>query len=804
VRGEVGVKPQGIGARLARKEDGRYVRGQGKFVGDIHLARLQEVTFLRSPVAHARIQSIRIDEAVRHRVFVADDLKGVRAIRADTALSGFKPSVQPVLAIDKVRHVGEPIAMCVAPTRAEAEDIAAKIEIDFDLLPAVCDMLEARQPGGPLVHEPWGDNVFLTTEIDVAFAAIKTKAARAVVRELRTSRQVMSPLEGRGVVAYQDSRLDQLVIISATQQPHIVRSGLAECLGLDEGRIRVISPDVGGGFGYKGVLLAEEVALAWATCRLGHPLRWIEDRRENLTAGANCREHHYRLAAYADQDGHLLGLDCEATVDAGAYSAYPFSACLEAGQIGSILPGVYDFPHYRCRTYSVATNKPPILPYRGVARTGVCFALELTLDALARDLGVEPADLRLRSLVRPEQMPFDNITQRHFDSGNYPEALRQAVDAIGLADLRERQRRGEPDRRLLGVGIALYSEQAGHGTSVYAGWGIPFVPGYEQCHARFTPDGGLELRIGAHSHGQGLETTLSQVAHAILGVPHERIKLIHGDTGLTPYSTGTWGSRCAIMSGGAVAAACEQLAVRVKRLGAALLQAGPHDVRLADGMVTTDRGRISVAEIARTWYRRPQDLSADVDPGGLEVTAGYKAKRDTGTFSYAAHAAAVLVDPETGAVDILAYIVVEDGGVLLNPMIVDGQIHGGVAQGIGTALYEAMRFNDEGQPSSANLADYLVPGAPEIPTIQVIHMETPSPYTQFGQKGLGEGGAIAPPAAITNAINDALKGLGAEILVSPATPDRIVAAIQGGKRVDLGVIGETANYRDQNAGERGL
>ncbi len=365
---------EGIGARLPRKEDARYVRGQGEFVGDIHLPRMQEVTFLRSPVAHARIRSIRIAPAFRNRVFIADDLNGVRAIRADTALSGFKSSLQPVLAVHKVRHVGEPIAMCVAPTRAEAEDIAARIEIDFDPLPAIYDMLLARQAGAPLVHEAWSDNVFLTTDIDVEFAALKSKAARAVVRELRTSRQVMSPLEGRGVVAYQDSRLDQLVVISATQQPHIVRSGLAECLGLDEGRIRVISPDVGGGFGYKGVLLAEEIALAWATRRLGHPLRWIEDRRENLTAGANCREHHYRLTAYADHDGRLLGLDCEATVDAGAYSAYPFSACLEAGQIASILPGVYDFPHYRCRTYSVATNKPPILPYRGVARTGVCFA----------------------------------------------------------------------------------------------------------------------------------------------------------------------------------------------------------------------------------------------------------------------------------------------------------------------------------------------------------------------------------------------------------------------------------------------
>ncbi len=769
---------EGIGARLPRKEDERYVRGHGQFVGDIRLPRMQEVVFLRSPVAHARIRSIGIPPALRHCVFIADDLVGVRPIRADTALAGFKTSSQPVLAVDKVRHVGEPVAMCIAPTCAEAEDIASRIEIDFVPLPAVHDMLAARQAGAPVVHDGWGDNVFLTTDIDVDFAALKAKAAVAVSRELRTSRQVMSPLEGRGVIAYRDSRLDQLVVISATQQPHIVRSGLAECLGIDEGRIRVISPDVGGGFGYKGVLLAEEIALAWAAGKLGHPLRWIEDRRENLTAGANCREHHYRVTAYADRDGRLLGLECEATVDAGAYSAYPFSACLEAGQIGSILPGVYDFPHYRCRTYSVATNKPPILPYRGVARTGVCFALELTLDALARDLGIEPAELRRRSLVRPDQMPFDNIAKRHFDSGDYPEALRQAVEAIGLAELRERQRRGEPDGRLVGVGIAMYSEQAGHGTSVYAGWGIPFVPGYEQCQARFTPDGGLELRIGAHSHGQGLETTLSQVAHTMLGIPHDRIKLIHGDTAQTPYSTGTWGSRCAIMSGGAVAAACEQLADRLKRIGATLLQSRADEVRLESGMVVAAHGRISVAEIARTWYRRPQDLPGDVDPGGLEVTAGYKAKRDTGTFSYAAHAAAVAVDPETGGTEIFDYVVVEDGGVLFNPMIVDGQIGGGVAQGIGTALYEEMRFNADGQPSNTTFADYLLPGATEVPAIRIIHMETPSPYTRFGQKGLGEGGAIAPPAAITNAINDALKEVGAELLESPVTPDRIVAAIR--------------------------
>ena len=783
---------QGIGARLLRKEDDRFMRGRGEYVGDIRVPGMQEAAFLRSPLAHARIEAIRIPPALRDHVFVAQDLQGVAPIRADTSLPGFKSSVQPVLATGKVRHVGEPIALCVAPTRAEAEDLAAEIDVDFEPLPVVHDMLQGRTPGAPLVHEHWGDNLFLTTTADVAFEAVREAVtagtAVSVTRELRTSRQAMCPLEGRGVVASWSSRLGQLVVWSSTQQPHIVRTGLAECLGLDEGAIRVVAPDVGGGFGYKGILLPEEIALSWATRRLGRPLRWLEDRRESLL-NANCREHHYLITVYADTQGRLLAIDCEATVDSGAYSAYTFSACLEAGQIGSILPGLYDFPHYRCRTFSVATNKPPILPYRGVARTGVCFALEVTLDALARKLGIEPTQLRFKSLVRPEQMPFDNIAGRHFDSGDYPEALRRAVDAIGLEEIRARQKEGEPDGRRIGVGFAMYTEQGGHGTSVYAAWGIPFVPGYEQCQARFTPDGALELRIGAHSHGQGMETTLSQVAHSILGVSHDRIRLVHGDTAETPYSTGTWGSRSMIMSGGAVATACEMLADRVLAIGAGLLQARREDVGIEGGWVVGPSGRIAVGEVARTWYRRPQDLPTNVNPAGLELTAGYKAKRDTGTFSYAAHAAAVAVDTATGEVEILDYVVVEDGGVLVNPMIVDGQIIGGTAQGIGTALYEEVAFDAQGQPLASTLSDYLLPGPAEVPEVRIVHMETPSPYTRFGQKGIGEGGSIAPPAAIANAINDALKGLGAELLVSPITPRRILEAIA---RADAPVIPDGA------------
>ena len=442
---------EGVGARLRRKEDDRFLRGRGEYVGDIKLPGMQDVAFFRSPVAHGIIRNLSIPAEIRDRVFIAADLQGVAPIRAVSGLTGFKVSEQFPLARGKVRHVGELLAMCVAPTRAEAEDLAARLDAEIEPLPAVSDMLAARKPGSALVHEPWGDNLFLETFVDDDIESIAARASVKVTRQFRTARQCMSPIEGRGSVADWNARLEQLVIHTSTQMPHIVRSGLSECLGLDEGRIRVIAPDVGGGFGYKGILLPEEVCLAWATRKLGFPLRWLEDRRENLTASANCREHHYQITAYADADGRLLAIDAEASVDSGAYSSYPFSACLEAAQIASILPGVYDFPAYRCRTYSVATNKPPILPYRGVARTGVCFAMELMIDAVARELGMEPTEVRFRNLVRPEQMPFDNITKKHFDSGDYPESLRRAIERIGLAEHAgeaEARRAGRPaDRR---------------------------------------------------------------------------------------------------------------------------------------------------------------------------------------------------------------------------------------------------------------------------------------------------------------------------------------------------------------------
>ncbi len=773
---------EGIGASLPRKEDDRFLRGRGEFVADIRLSGMQEIAFVRSPMAHARIRGIAKPAGAEDRVFTWADLAGVAPIRAVAGLPGFKPSEQPVLAAGKVRHVGELVAMCLAETRAEAEDLADAVAVDFAELPVAADMLAARRAGAPLVHEAWGDNIVLETLVDDDLSEVARSAPVKVRRTFRTARQCMAPLEGRGLVAHWNTRLDQLVLHSATQMPHIVRSGLAECLGLDEARIRVVAPDVGGGFGYKGILLPEEVCASWLAMRLARPIRWIEDRREQLTANANCREHHYEITAYADASGRLIAIDCEATVDAGAYSSYPFSACLEPAQVASILPGPYRMAKYRCRSWAVATNKPPILPYRGVARAGVCFAIELVVDAVARAVGREPWQVRLENLVPPEAMPFDNITGKHFDSGDYPLCLRRAVAAIGLDAIRARQARREERERRIGVGFAIFCEQGAHGTSVYQGWGIPMVPGYEQAAARLTPDGGLELRVGVHSHGQGLETTLAQIAHEILGIDTAKVALVHGDTALTPYSTGTWGSRCAVMAGGAVAGACRALAERAKRIGARLLQTDPGAVSVAGGRVVGPVGSIALAEVARVWYRAPQNLPDNADPGGLEVTVGYKPLRDTGTFSYACHAALVAVDPEIGEVELLDYVVVEDGGRLINPMIVDGQVLGGAAQGIGTALYEEMPFDAEGQPLAATLADYLLPGAAEVPAIRIEHMETPSPYTEFGQKGIGESGAIGPPAAIANAVNDALMGLGVEIGEVPITPRRLLAAIAAATR----------------------
>jgi carbon-monoxide dehydrogenase large subunit len=734
---------------------------------------MREVAFVRSPVAHARLTGVRIPDHLRSSVFTAADLADVRAIRAVSPLPGFQASEQPPLASGKIRHVGELIAMCVADTRAEAEDIAAQIDVEYEELPAVVDMLRAQEPGSVLVHDTVKRNIYLEVGFDGPVAAVAKTAPVKVTREVRTARQVMSPIECRGFVAQWDSRLNQLILHGATQFPHVVRTGLAQVLQLPELQIRVISPDVGGGFGYKAILACEEICLCWLAMRCGHPVRWLEDRREQLTANANCREHHYTMSAYADAQGKLLAFEAKAAVDSGAYSAYPFTSAIEPSQVSAILPGPYDIPVYRCNAAAVVTNKCPQLPYRGVARPNVCYAMELMIDAIARRIGKEPYEVRLANLVRPEQMPFDNVTDKHFDSGDYPQLLRTAVEAIGLPDVRARQKRGEPDGRLIGLGIAVFSEQTAHGTTADGKRRAL----YEQAFARLTPDGRLDVRVGIQNIGQGLETTLAQIASECLGVDPADVQVRLGDTEISPYSSGAWGSRGIVWAGGATARACKELAGRVARIGAAMLQTDAKSVEVRDGGVFGPHGSVTLSDIARAFYLAPADLPGDIDSHGLEVTEGYAPKRLTGVHTGSAHATVVAVDPETGGVEILDYVVVEDAGVLINPMIVDGQIQGGTAQGVGAALFEEMPFDAQGQPLASTLADYLLPGCPEVPNIRIFHMETPSPYTEFGQKGVGEGGAIGPAAAIANAVNDALQTLGVELCEIPITPRRILQAL---------------------------
>jgi aerobic carbon-monoxide dehydrogenase large subunit len=599
-----------------------------------------------------------------------------------------------------------------------------------------------------------------------------------VEREVTMARQAMVPLEGKAIVADWDFQADQLVVYTSTQVPHVIRIGLAECLGIEEGRIRVIAPDVGGGFGYKCVLQPEEICVAWLALTFKRPFRYVEDRREHLIAGANSRQHHYRLKAYADDRGRLLALDAEITIDGGAYSNWPFTVALEPGQATGNLPGPYDIKGYRCKTYCVATNKPGFLPYRGVARTSVCFAIELLIDAIARKVGREPWEVRRENLVTPEAMPYTNIARKRYDTGDYPQSLDTVRREIDLDKWRARQRRGEPDGRRIGIGFASYCEQSAHGTSVFAAWGLPLIPGYDQATARLLVDGSLEIRAGVHSHGQGMETTLAQIAHEVIGIDIAKIRVILGDTGTTPFSTGTYASRSIVMTGGAVAKSCEALLPRLLAIGAHLMQCATNTVHYMPGRVVGPQSSVSAKEIAEAWYRRPQLLPPDVDLNGLEATIGYKPDVDTGVFSYASHAVAVAVDVEVGSIEILDYVIAEDCGRMVNPMVVDGQTMGGAAQGIGTALFEESPYDANGQPLASTFMDYLLPGPTEVPKFRIYHTETLSPHTKFGIKGMGEGGAIAPPAALFNAVNDALRGLNVELSETPLTPRRLLAAIE--------------------------
>ncbi len=775
---DAGGAAAGIGASLLRREDERHLLGRGSFVPDIKLPGTMEVAFVRSPHAHARIRGIAKPAGGERRVFTAADLPRLRPIRVETQAPGAKSPPWPPLATDKVRYVGEAIAACLAPTRAEAEDLAAQITVDYEPLAAVVDAPRDMQGSRHPVHEGWSDNLFSERVFAGGDIEAAARAAEITVRrEYRMNRQSGAPLEGRAVLAYRDWRLDEIVIHASTQTPHTLRVAIGEILGIDLRRLRVVAPDVGGGFGPKARLYPEEIILAALALELDQPLRWVEDRTEHLLTAAHSRDHHYQVTAYASRDGRILGIDAEIVVDAGAYGLWPQGPYQEAAMAARCLPGPYAIANYRCRALTVATNKTPMGPYRGVGRPGACFAIERTIDEVARAAGRDPVEVRMLNIVRPEQMPFTSIGGMRFDNGNYPESLRLCAELLDLPGLRSRQRRGEPDGRVIGIGFAVFAEQTAHGAAEFVARGAAIVPGFESCTARILPDGSLVLMVGIQSHGQGLETALSQIAHHELGIDPARIAVRHGDTETSAFGFGTFASRSMVMSGGAVARASRALRDKLNRIGAHLLQCDVAAVRCRDGAVRGPQGSVSIAEIAKVAHLRMDGLPPGVDPL-LEAVATYEPAVGTGVFSYATHGAVVAVDPETGFVELLDFAVAEDCGTMINPMLVEGQIRGGVVQGIGTALYEEIPYDEAGQPLAGTLADYLMPGAAEMPAIKIGHLHTPAAATEYGMKGMGEGGAVGPPAAIANAVRDALSALGAEVNETPITPRRVLAAIE--------------------------
>ena len=775
----------GIGASVLRKEDARHLRGRGEFVSDVRLPETAEVVFLRSPYAHARIRSITVPPDARKRVFTAADLPRMQPIRIVSHATGAKSPAWPPLATDKVRYVGEAIAACIAPTHAEAEDLAAAVTIDFEPLDAVVDARRGLSPGSALVHDHWGDNLYIERTVEGGDIDAAARAADIVVtREYRMNRQSGSPLEGRAVLAYRDHRLDEVVVYASTQTPHTVRVAIAETLGVDERQLRVVAPDVGGGFGPKARLYPEEIILAALAFELDHPVRWVESRNEHLLTAAHCRDHHYKLTAYADRQGRILGIDTEIVVDAGAYGLWPQGPYQEANMAARTLPGPYTITNYRARTLTVATNKAPLGPYRGVGRPGACFAIERTIDEVARAVGRDPVAVRIANMIPSAEMPFTSITGMRYDTGDYAASVNLCAELLHIDAVRERQRDGEPKPaaaeaggRLIGIGFASFTEQTAHGAAEFASRGASIIPGYESCTARILTDGSLVLMVGIQSHGQGLETTLSQIAYQELGIEPARISVRHGDTESTAFGFGTFASRSMVMSGGAVARASRILRDKIVRIGAHLLQCDIGEARCADGRVLGPQGSVTIAEVAKVAHLRMDGLPAGVEPL-LEAVATYEPSISTGVFSYATHGAVVAVDPETGHVELLDFAVAEDCGTMVNPMIVEGQIRGGVVQGIGTAMFEEIPYDAHGQPLAASLLDYHLPAAFEVPPIRIGHIHNPATATEYGMKGMGEGGAVAPPAAIANAVRDALAPLGAEVNETPITAERVLAAIR--------------------------
>jgi aerobic carbon-monoxide dehydrogenase large subunit len=764
-----------VGRSIRRIEDPALVTGRGRFTGDLPATLF--VRFVRSPVAAGRI--VRVAAPDGTRMICAGDLAGVRPIRPMLHKFNYVPIAQPILADSVVRYVGEAIAAIVADSEEEAEDIVDRVEVEIDETAPIVDARAALEKNASAVHDAAPLNIIVEGRVRTpGFETARAAASKIVTVDVRSYRQNALPMEPLGAHASFDAATGRVTLTLSTQAPHLMRTAIADLISVPEQELRVIAPDVGGGFGQKMSLAPEFVLMAFMARKFRTSIAWSEDRRENLMACFHSRDQYVTIEGAFNGDGKLLALSTEVLANVGAYSCFPTTAAVEPLMAMAEMPGPYDVRDYDCVARGVVTNTCPMGPYRGVSRPVVTFSLERLMDKAGVVFGLDAVEIRRRNLIR--QFPYTSATGLVFDEATYVETMEIAVKTLDIPAFRARQAKERSNGRFVGLGIATFSERTGYGTPAFAARGMEITPGWETVELAMDPSGFVEARIGSSPHGQGLRTTLSQIIADELGLVPDRIKVVHGDTDRTPYGFGTFASRSLVIGGGAALLAARKLRAKLIKIAGHLLEASAGDIVLEDGVAKvagTDRA-LPVATLARAAYHEIHRFSGDIAPG-LTESGTYD---PAGTFSNACHAAIVEVDVETGAVVVEKFLVAEDAGRLINPMIADGQIRGGVAQGIANALFEEIVYDETGNILTTSLADYLPPTAREIPPIEIHHLETLTEASITKAKGLGEGGAIGAPAAIVNAINDALSPFGVSIDEFPATPQRIRAALKAAER----------------------
>ena len=775
------VQPALIGARVRRVEDPRFLLGKARYIEDIVVPGMVDAAFVRSPLAHAEIKSIDATDALEIpgvlAVMDGRDLAGKASpVVSDAIFDGWQSSEFPALAVDRVRYAGEAVAVVAADSRYLAEDGAALVDIDYEPLDPLASVAAALDANADPLHEGWKDNYYLRDRLEAGDPAGAFASAHGVAEfEVITRRHNGVPMEGRGCIASYDSAERVLTLWTSTQIPHMLRSELASCLGMSENRVRVIAPDVGGGFGPKSQLNPEDVAISLLAMKVGRPVRWIEDRREHMLSCFHAREHHHKARVAYAEDGELLTLSVEVIVDVGAYSVYPWTAAMDMEMALIIMPGPYRLDNYECEAVAVATNKCPYGAYRGVARSATCLTIERAIDAIADGLDMDPVDVRRRNLIRDDEFPYTSATGFVYDNASLIESLDKVVVDADYEGMRERQRRGREEGRLLGIGVTTFIEQ----TAPSADKGLPLNFRYDSALVRLDPSGSAIVQLGTHSHGQGHETTMAQIVADQLTIPIEEIRVLYGDTQQTAQGIGTFASRSAVVAGGAAHIAAGDVADMLRERGAHLLEAAVEDVELVGGRVAV-RGAatrvISVAEVARATFYHPEMFPFGWSPL-LEASGSFDA--GPGTYANSSQIVLIELDPDTGRVEILEYHIVEDCGQMINPTIVEGQVHGGVAQGIGGALFEELIYDDEGQLLTTTFMDYVIPGPVELPDFKITHLETLSPTSPNGIKGMGEGGAVAPYAVLAAAVQDAIRPIGYVFVNElPLTPERVRGFIE--------------------------